>query len=326
MFCSPFLLLLTVYFITDPFEVLYHYDSYYNSNNPFEESTNRGLLALTNWLNRSPGHAYNSYILGNSRAMYYEVGTWSKHIHEDARACYHMDAYTESLFAIERKLNFLHERKAPIKNALIILDATMLPRATAQPGFLFGTDYRLSGESYLHSQATFAAAFFKAGFIFRFLQYSLLGLVKKDVAKDAGVWPFTYDPVTNEVRRTYYEELIRTDSAAYYQPRRGYFIRQDTTAHTDAPVIGPAQEKLFASMMKILRADSTNYRIIISPGYDQVRLNPEDVRILRQYFGAQNVYDFSGVNAFTADQHNFYDDVHYRPQVAAAIMEKIYKN
>ncbi len=52
---------------------------------------------------------------------------------------------------------------------------------------------------------------------------------------------------------------------------------------------------------------------------------PDDREILQGIFGKENVYDFSGINEFTEDYHNYYEAGHYRPLLGNKLLERIYK-
>ena len=78
-------------------------------------------------------------------------------------------------------------------------------------------------------------------------------------------------------------------------------------------------------MRDVFRRKGTNCHVVVSPLYDQVRLNPSDLAALEDIFGAERVHDYSGVNAITADRHNYYEPYHYRPTVARHIMQEIYR-
>lgn len=66
-------------------------------------------------------------------------------------------------------------------------------------------------------------------------------------------------------------------------------------------------------------------KIIISPDYLQVNINPADVKTLKRFFGKRNVFDFTGINEYTEDIHNYYEPGHYRPALGKRLMEKIYE-
>ena len=79
-------------------------------------------------------------------------------------------------------------------------------------------------------------------------------------------------------------------------------------------------------IMEMLHRHGTSVRIIISPDYDQKELHPDDREILQNIFGEENVYDFSGINEFTKDYHNYYEAGHYRPLLGNKLLERVYKD
>jgi hypothetical protein len=74
----------------------------------------------------------------------------------------------------------------------------------------------------------------------------------------------------------------------------------------------------------VFKEHNTNYKIVISPLYDQMRLDSLSLNRIDYIFGPENVYDFSGINRFTEPVYNYYESSHYRPHVAKQILEIIY--
>ena len=70
--------------------------------------------------------------------------------------------------------------------------------------------------------------------------------------------------------------------------------------------------------------NSTKYKIVLGPTYDQHNFNQQDLDILIKYFGEENIYNFSGINDYTKNIANYYEIYHYKPSVANDIMNKIY--
>ena len=56
-----------------------------------------------------------------------------------------------------------------------------------------------------------------------------------------------------------------------------------------------------------------------------MKLNESDLIYLKDTFGEDNVFDFSGINEFTNDYRNYYEISHYRPHVARKILEIVYE-
>jgi hypothetical protein len=83
-------------------------------------------------------------------------------------------------------------------------------------------------------------------------------------------------------------------------------------------------ERYLREIEAIFRQHHTNFRIVISPLYDEPELNSKDVETLGRVFGRSNVYDFSGVKEITENRHNYYDPGHYRPFVARMIMSRAF--
>lgn len=90
------------------------------------------------------------------------------------------------------------------------------------------------------------------------------------------------------------------------------------------PVIVIKQRKMLEEMMQTFKKHHTDYKIVINPLFDQIKLNPRDLDILREIFGKENVFDFSGTNEITVDCYNYYEDSHYRPHIARNILKRIY--
>ena len=92
-----------------------------------------------------------------------------------------------------------------------------------------------------------------------------------------------------------------------------------------APVIGDEQAQLLRQIAALLHRHRTKVRLIISPDYDQLKLNPADKAALDHLFGRGVVFDFSGINAYTADYHNYYERGHYRPILGERLLQAVYE-
>lgn len=326
LFSIPFLLFVGFYFYLDPFKVVKHYDSYYRTG-PNYITLNKDYVSTENWINHHEKYNYDSYIFGNSRSMFYEIATWKKYIGTDSCSCYHFDASGESLYGVARKFSFLAEQKAKIKNALIILDQGLLNKADNSAGHLFIKDPRLSGESNLGFQIDMMKDFFDFDFLRALLDFKISGKIKDYMKKQylLDERPFQYDNVTNEVRLAYYDEMISKDPAEYYEPRDYIFVPRDTTVQiVGEPVIKSPQMQLLDTIRRILQENQADCKVVVSPLYDQKKINPADLQILRSVFGAKNVFDFSGINSITRNKYNYYEISHYRPHVADHIMNIVY--
>lgn len=322
---SPVLAILALYVWKDPFKVLYHYDAYYkNKDSTVTYGLNEDYLTTQTFIQNDPRYHYDSYIFGGSRSGFYQVADWEKHIH--AYASYHFYSTRETLYGINKKLAFLDRRGDAINNALIVMDDETLKGVTNSSGAFFMKHPALSGESRVRFQLESVKAFFNRHFLYAYCDYLINHKVKMYMRQNRTMTRdyFYYDAKTNEAIHTYMNELITYKREKYYQRRSAMFYTRDSILHYASPVIKDTQRVMLQQMSDILKKHHTVYKIVINPLYDQVKLAPADLAMLRHYFGSENVYDFSGINDITQDKYNYYEAYHYLPSVAARLMDSVY--
>ena len=120
-------------------------------------------------------------------------------------------------------------------------------------------------------------------------------------------------------------DVILAVSEENWENRKKEFPERDGTATIAEPAIFHRQRMVLDEIMEVLRRHGTSIRVLISPDYNQKKLHPDDREILQGIFGKENVYDFSGINEFTEDYHNYYEAGHYRPLLGNKLLERIYK-
>lgn len=327
IFSLPFIAVILLYIWLDPFKVVRPYPQYFTSGRPSYISLNKDHISTENWINHYPQFHYNSYILGNSRSIFYQVDSWRNYIGQPHEKCYHFDASGESIYGIARKIQFLYDQGSEIKNCLVVMDNEALNQAKNSAGHLFLKDPHISGESSFAFQVESIKAFFDFKFLTSYLDFKISGQVKDYMKKEFLLddRPFYYDYVTNEMQAKIFEELIHKNPSAYYEPRKGLFYSRDTATQKIADsVIRADQVALLEGMKKVFTEKGTNYKIVISPLYNQLKLNPVDLAKLQRIFGEDHVYDFSGINSLTRDVHHYYETSHYRPEIADQVMKMVY--
>lgn len=324
LFTLPLILLLSFYVISDPFKVIWHYNSYFESNKPEYVTLDKDYVSTSTFCNYYQKEQFNSFIFGNSRSIFYEIKNWKKHINPDSK-CFHFDASSESLYALDKKLIFI-DGKVPLKNALIILDGEMLKRIVPRELPWASISPQLENYSnFVAFHITFLKAFFNVRFMTAYIDLKISGKVK-NYMKDGSLLsdtPVYYDLKTNEERLSNFEKEIAAGKY-YTSERRAVFYNRNYNDSVASPIISYRQKVLLNNMRAVLKKNRTNFRIVINPLYDQIRLNPNDVDYLKHLFGKNNVFDFSGKNRITDDYHNYYENSHYRPNIAAMIMNLIY--
>ena len=325
VFCLPVILLLAFYILTDPFKVIYYYDSYYNSNGKPHVGLNKDYVSTETFLNNYPKYKYDSFIFGSSRSMFYQVKDWQEHI--SSKRCFHFDAAAETPYGIHAKLKYLNQKKIPIKNVLMILDIDALVVTDNSEGHLFLKHPVLSGQNRLLFQMEFIKAFFNRQFLTEYIHFKLSGKVEKDFNHGGCLVngkQSEYDPIANETHLISNEDMINKNPYDYYLNKKHGFYKRSMALNIYPPIIKDKQKKLLEEIHEILIHNKTDYRIVISPLYNQIEFNFDDYNYLCKLFGKKNVYDFSGINELTNNIMNYYDWSHYRPHVARYILDVIY--
>ena len=309
IFLSPFLLLILSFVIIDPFKIISTYDDFNNSItalNPDYVSTEVYLK------NREKEH-YNSFIFGSSKTLAYKTREWKKYLSsQDVPFVFH--ASYESLFGITTKIEYIHSKGDQLKNVLIILDQTVLFQTQNNYTHLGIKDPRTSGESKLVFYNTYFKAYLSNLFFVKSIDYALFQK-KRAYLNDVIASDETYyDPISNDL---FPSTLIQTSERIYRTPLT-------PVQKYDQPIIGAIQVDMLERIRNVFREQKTNYKIIIGPQYNCYSLAPEDIKKLETIFGKESIYDFSGVNTYTTNIHNYYDTWHYSIETGKNILRDIY--
>lgn len=323
--------LLIVYIAIDPFMVIRSYDDYYAENqkrfdNKANLPINRNVVCTMTFLyNTNEKHVnYNSFIFGNSRSMFYNISDWKKHLSEDA-VCFHYNAFDESIWALSKKIAFLDKYGIDLKNALLIFDYSTLiadkPPRNAHLNII--PPLLVDNDNLLEFHTTSFKAFVNPRLL---VDYFDMLVTKKyrPAMKSLSSVPISCDVLTNEYRWEERDSLLKVNQ--YYTPELNkLFYQRDTIEFISPAAIKENQIEILTEIKTIFKKHNTKYKVIINPLYDQKKLNPQDLMKLQEIFGADNVFDFSGINPITNDYHNYYEDSHYLPRVAAEILDRVYK-
>jgi hypothetical protein len=323
-FSFPVLILIGLYFVRDPFKVVYNYDNYYNETEHLRMPLNRDFVSTETLLKHYKRRGFDSYIFGNSRTVAFQASQWGKYIASDR--IFHFDASIESLYGVEKKIRLLEKKGIPMSNALFIVDHGLLQKVDNSTGSSYIKDPQLSGESRLSFQLEFIKTFFNPVFLRQYLDYTISGKAK-DYMISSGIFENRakmFDSTTNEINLSRLDSIIDKDVDAYYEFKKEFFYKRDSLVKISDPVINDSQRTLLNNINRILTKNKCVYKIVISPLYDQQKLAPADLQELNNIFGPAHVFDFSGINAITNDIHNYYEDSHYRAHIGATILQRIY--
>lgn len=312
------IILIIGYLVTDPFRVLYKYDSYSIA----EINLNRDYISTETLLSNYEKEGYNSFILGSSRAMGYNPASWKTHLGLEA-STYSYDAYNETLFGIYRKLLLLEALNIPIDNVLLLIDNEEHFFLTYEddgsclykkhPLILGNTAYNR-----IDFQLSNVFGYLSPKFFIPYYTYLLTGKTNKLIGNDE----IDIKYPENWMNSPLLEKRTREDSS-YFDAKT--FYKRESKSQIQKALIDDAQREMLVEIKRIFDANNTDYKIIINPLYNQIKLNPSDLYSLEEIFGKKNVYDFSGINQFTDSKYNYYEKSHFRPVVGDSIMNIIYK-
>ena len=224
------------------------------------------------------------------------------------------------------KLRLIDRQGASIRNVLVLLDASTLHHTTDRYQRLFVKHPLVSGNGWMTFHATFLRAYLSPSFMVPFLGQKLLGREVPYFPSPFQKRSIEVDPISNDFRPTLREQELAADPVAYYEKREQEFYPRDKDApNTAGPDIREPARRLLEEMRMIFSKHKTDFRIVISPLWDQQPLDSSDLATVVAIFGKGRVFDFSGVNRLTNDIHNYYESSHFRPHVGREIIGEIYR-
>jgi hypothetical protein len=270
-------------------------------------------------------YQYNSFIFGSSRTIAFRINSWKKYLKPTDNP-FKFDASGDSIYGIWKKIVFLNKNKTKIDNALIVIDKGItFVYSEDQPGHLFIKHPLISGNSWYNFHRTFFTAYIKPGFLFSFFKFKLTNKYDESMEDYIEKKEVKMDPITNEMIAEDQENEIINFPTEYYEKRKDIFYPRKGETISPIDSINVRQIEMMREIVDILKAQNSNYKVIISPLYDQVKFSPNDQRILNEIF-VGHIYDFSGENEFTSSITNYYETSHYRPHVGDSILSTIYRS
>lgn len=315
----PFTALAAGYLYFDPFKVLRPYSNYsYSFVIP-----NRDYISTEMFLQNEPKQHYNSFVFGSSRTLAFRPSHWTKYLPAGAKP-FMLDASAESVYGIDTKLKLLDSMNVPIDNALIVICRDMSFKHDANhEGHLFIKHPATSGENKLDFQLEFFKAHLNPKFLTCFYSYVSTMKFKPFMQGYIENRRITYDSITNEINIVDQEEEVTLHPEEYYQKRAKVFYPRIGERVDSLPRINKKQQAMLQEIHDILEKKHSNYKVVLSPIYEQMKFNAADMEILNRIFSS-HIYDFTGMNAFTAKKTNYYENTHFRPSVGDSILANIY--
>jgi hypothetical protein len=323
LFLAPLLVLVLCYVITDPYQTIFDRDVYL-----FDYiMLSRGGVSAKVYLKNKDKYKYDSFIFGSSRSTAHTAAEWSKYLGKD-NVPFSFGAWNENIEGIYRRLRLIDSLGSPIKNAFILIDVdrTFTKSDTDRAGDFADDHYLISGESkFRYYVSGFISYLENPKLILTSIDYKLFHKQRAYMEGFVNMKKGDLDPVNNDWLPNSEKNILR-DSATYYKAAEGKFYKRPTVQTYAKKQITPKKVGYLYKIAAILQKHHTNYKVVIAPLYDQVKLNPADLAILYQVFGKQHVYDYAGINAITNNPFNYGNDVvHYRKKVGNLIFKEIYR-
>lgn len=237
---------------------------------------------------------------------------------------YMFDASNETIYGMYSKLKFLESTHTKIDNALLIMcrDKTF-ENPEKFKGHLYIKHPLTSGESNVNFHFTFFKAYINPAFLFNYWVYNYTRKYQSFMDGYIENRKIYYDTITNEMKDIEQEKEVLQKPTLYYENRKQWFYERRGEQIDTAHKIDSKHLCMLKEIRRILEKNGTNYRVIISPLYEQIKFSPHDLNILETVFG-NHLYNFSGKNKFSDSKINFYEPSHYRPIVGDSILNVIY--
>jgi len=316
----PFIPIMVVYFINDPFMVLRNYNDY---SHPVC-IPNRDYVSVQNFINRYRENNYNSFIFGSSRTIGVNVSEWQKHLRRDARI-FKMDASAESIYGIYKKVIFLDSMQVDLKNALLFLDrdVTFNNVSNNSREMLYIKHPAISGESEWDFQLVFFKAYMNPKFLIHYFDYLINKKYKPEMKGYIDNRVVLYDKFTNEMTIVGWEKFA-SDTSAYYTINKDYFYSRSGEKVSEKKQILDPQYFMLKEIKRIFDKHGTDFKIVLNPLYEQQKFHAADREMMKQLFG-ENLYDFTGKNEYTENKYNYFEAYHYKSSLGSLILRKIYQ-
>jgi hypothetical protein len=300
--------------------VLYKYNNY-NSNNGVTQ--NYDYVSTEIFMNNYEKYNYNSFIFGSSRSRAFQASSWQKQL-SPTDIPFNFDASGESVYGIYMKVKYLDSIHVNIDNALIILcrDASF-EHTEDHEGHLFMKHPVLTGKNKLDFHFEFFKTYIAPKFFLSYHDYRLTKKFKPYMNGYLDENPTIRDTITNEWHFIIQENEILNDPKKYYIEKTNLFYLREFEKTDTIQRIDSKQVYFLKEIKRILEKQNTNYKIVLSPLYEQIKFNSKDIEILKNIF-PNHVYDFSGKNSFTDDKINYYETSHYRTIIGDSILMRIY--
>jgi hypothetical protein len=315
LFTVPIVLFILLYIHLDPFKVIKEYDVYLSDY----VMIHRGYVSTKMYLKNKDTYHFDSFIFGSSRSCAHTSQDWENYLPSDCKA-YSYGSWNEEILGIYKKLYLIDSLGADIRNAFFVFDnSTFL----ARQNFLLKDHYLISGKSELSFHLYYFKFYLDIRMIAASIDYKIFHTRRGYMKNFQGMKRGDLDTINNDWLR----DKLPEDTLNHYKNFDHKSYKRSKIQQFADHNIGDDDEHILKMIYSILNKQNTNYKIVIAPLYDQIKINPEDLNILISIFGKVNVFDYSGINDITENCYNYFSDgLHYDSKVGKRIFMEIYTN
>lgn len=320
-----FCILIAIGIIWDPYQTL-HPKNRWDAKG---FSPNREWVCLNIYQRRVQTNQTPTYfIIGSSRSHAFKTSDWSSYAGLSPDSVFHFDAFGMGILRASNLIQFLSRQKPAAKEILWILDHTIFNETEESDRFIYSEPPAISGKSpiYFHTKAIYESL--HPAFIFHSCLSSLLPNFEME-NQDEFTQKETVDLFTGDIYYQKNDNLIKIDSVGFYNNNKN--IKKFSKYMTDYETISPSvidnnQVITLKKIRNLLDKDGTKVKIVVSPLFSKIKMNNSDLNQLKNIFGKENVFDYSGLNEYTKEYRNYYDPSHFRRHIAQGILRDIYSH
>lgn len=321
----PALLVVGLYLIKDPFNVLSSYDGEAPAPaDTVQLTVNAGYISTEAFNYFYPTRHFDSFIFGSSLSGYYRIQDWITHLPPGVSA-FHYNASRETLHGILNKLTYLSHCGVSIKHALIVMEDEMLKRQPLDGDILYVQHPSTAPNV---SWWKFHQLYFNAFRHPELMAYTLYpNAFTTQLVLDKGYATTDIPDRIESLNESYYawaDSLIATNPDAFFTPAHMARYSQPMRMMPCPDKITPAVETLLTEIARMLKQQGTDYQIIIPPHYAWEAISDHDLYEMERIFGRKRVHDYSHDPDMGSDLHYYYDDGHLIAQQCARLMDSAY--
>mgnify|MGYP007101833276 CR=1 FL=1 len=303
----PVIIFVAFYAIVDPFHIVHPRTTDSQGRDSVTVGNNAGFTAVETYLLHNDQYHYDSFILGSSMSQNFKASYWKPYL-DSAASILHFDASSETLTGIINKMRFLNDHESAIKNALIVIEASMLKRRQPnEDDILFVQHPATTGAiNWLHVNTLFLNAFRDIGQV----KLAILSHFSKNDAPPQDIMSNIAPDRIGHLNEMYYKEvdsIIATSPDKYYTPERLARIRRVSLPTVSQPAIDEEIETQLKTIKEILDKNHTNYIIIVPPRNSNPQLTWHDLWVMKAIFGEDKVHDFSSHPQLVNNDRAYYD-------------------